>query len=223
MHRYCYPHTDSPTRMTRWKQHRSQYTAVRLKPIPASPFNIMSNTRVLHLNEIPLLYTHEERIDFFQPRLNIVASLSCNNFAIYCRKKYEFVNFMLLIDNTLDNGAHTFLVHVHEIQIRENSKLIAILCGFRARLNFPLIYYRKNFITERAPVASNKKSYVPRKNSIVIKVLQQLFLDGSWRGGVREIIFFRRIGEGVFFLYYFKSFNFFQVVGVQSSHTICPN
>lgn len=81
----------------------------------------------------------------------------------------------------------------------------------------------RTLITERAPVASNKKSYVPRKNSIVIKVLQQLFLDGSWRGGVREIIFFRRIGEGVFFLYYFKSFNFFQVVGVQSSHTICPN
>lgn len=112
----------------------------------------------------------------------------------------------------MDNGAHTFLVHVHEIQIRENSKLIAILCGFRARLNFPLNNFttKRTLITERAPVASKKKSYVPRKNSIVIKVLQQLFLDGSWRGGVREIIFFRRIGEGVFFLYYFKSFNFFR-------------
>lgn len=47
-------------------------------------------------------------------------------------------------------------------------------------------------------MASNKKSYVPRKNSIVIKVLQQLFLDGSWRGGVREIIFLGGLGRGSF-------------------------
>lgn len=146
MHRYCYPHTDSLTKLTRWRQHRSQYTAVRLKPIPASPFNIMSNTRVLHLNEIPLLYTHEERIESFSNRDWILLQVCHVIILQYIVEKN--LNLWILcyeIDNTLDNGAHTFLVHVHEIQIRENSKLIAILCGFRARLNFPLIYYRKNF------------------------------------------------------------------------------
>lgn len=127
MHRYCYPHTDSLTKLTRWRQHRSQYTAVRLKPIPASPFNIMSNTRVLHLNEIPLLYTHEERIDFFQPRLNIVASLSCNNFAIYCRKKIWICEFYAIKLITLWIMEHTPFLYTY---MRYRSEKIRNLLQF---------------------------------------------------------------------------------------------